>query len=134
MDTCSPVTRLTRVRSLTGLVTSVTSVTRPLGAPAGRLTTDQTPRLPPHALDLLYLLGVGDDQEVSPAGVVDPPLPDEPTQRPVHCGRHVPRLPEAGEVRPELLEDLGHLGRGPGHLKLQQDPANGVTQRSSRAL
>ena len=131
VDTCSLVTRLTRVHSLTG---HVTIVTMSLGAPAGRLTTDQTPRLPPHALDLPDLLGVGDDQEVSPASVVDPPLPDEPPQRPVHGGRHVPRLPDAGEVCRELLEYLGHVGRGPGHLKLEQDPADGVTQRSSRAL
>ena len=122
-------TNVTRVHSLTGRVTTHcdTCVT------AGHAPSLLTP-LRPQVPDLLDLLGVRDDQEVSPAGVVNLPLPDEPPQRPVHCGRHVPRLPDAGEVGPELLEDLGHVGCRPSHLELKQDPANGITQRNSGSL
>ena len=122
------VTCLTRVLSLTG---HVTIVTRNLSV--GRVTADKT-LLPPHAPDLLDLLGVGDDQEVSSPRVVNPPLLDQTTQCPVDSGSHVSGLTQTGEVSPELLQDLRHVGSCPGHLKLQEDPANGVTQRNSRTL
>ena len=40
---------------------------------------------------------------------------------------------EAGE-RPELLQDLGHAGRGAPLLVVQQDPADGVTQGNVGSL
>ena len=106
LDTCHLVTCLTPVLSLTGHVTIVTSVTTHLSAPAGRMTADKT-LLPPHALDLL---GVGDDQEVSSPRVVNSPLPDEAPQCPVYSGCHVSGLSQAGEVSPELLQYLRHVG------------------------
>ena len=40
---------------------------------------------------------------------------------------------EAGEL-PELLQDLGHAGRGAPLLVVQQDPADGVTQGNVGSL
>ena len=41
---------------------------------------------------------------------------------------------EAGELGPELLQDLGHAGRGAPLPVVQQDPADGVTQGNVGSL
>ena len=77
-------------------------------------------------VELLLQSDVGHHQHVARACVVDLPLLDEAAQGPVHGGRGVSSEAEAGELRGQPLDDVGHVGRGPRLSELQQNATDGI--------
>ena len=66
------------------------------------------------------------NEKITSSSVVDLPLLDQGPQGPVDGGRGVPAEAEAGELGGEPLDDVGHVGGGPGLSVLEENAADGI--------